>query len=86
MLGYNTIERFLNKIHETRNKTVEGKYISLWVREILVRQPDTETLKAVQTEIEKNGQIPLKVSVICDLIELHQKKAKKVLDKKIKIC
>ena len=82
MLGYNTIERFLNKIHEIRNRTVEGRYISLWVREILVRQPDTETLQAVQTEIENNKQIPLKVSVICDLIEAKQKKKKKYLTKK----
>lgn len=82
MLGYNTIERFLNKIHEIRNRTVEGRYISLWVREILVRQPDTETLQAVQTEIENNKQIPLKVSVICDLIEMYQKKKKKYLTKK----
>ena len=79
MLGYNTIERFLNKIHEIRNRTVEGRYISLWVREILVRQPDTETLQAVQTEIENNKQIPLKVSVVCDLIEAKQKKKKKYL-------
>lgn len=76
MLGYNTIERFLNKIYETRNQTVEGKYISLWVREILVRQPDTQILKQVQTEIENNKQIPLKVSVVCDLIEAKQKKKK----------
>lgn len=79
MLGYNTIERFLNKIYETRNQTVEGKYISLWVREILIRQPDTQTLKQVQTEIENNKQIPLKVSVVCDLIEAKQKKKKKYL-------
>lgn len=79
MLGYNTIERFLNKIYETRNQTIEGKYISLWVREILIRQPDTQTLKQVQTEIENNKQIPLKVSVVCDLIEAKQKKKKKYL-------
>ena len=79
MLGYNTIERFLNKIYETRNQTVDGKYISLWVREILIRQPDTQTLKQVQTEIENNKQISLKVSVVCDLIEAKQKKKKKYL-------
>lgn len=79
MLGYNTIERFLNKIYETRNQTIDGKYISLWVREILIRQPDTQTLKQVQTEIENNKQIPLKVSVVCDLIEAKQKKKKKYL-------
>lgn len=85
MLGYNTIERFLNKIYETRNQTIDGKYISLWVREILIRQPDTQTLEQVQTEIENNKQIPLKVSVVCDLIESKQKKRKKVLDKFVKI-
>lgn len=80
MLGYyNTIERFLNKIYETRNQTIEGKYISLWVREILIRQPDTQTLEQVQTEIENNKQIPLKVSVVCDLIEAKQKNKKKYL-------
>ena len=79
MLGYNTIERFLNKIYETRNQTIEGKYISLWVREILIRQPDTQTLKQVQTEIENNKHIPLKVSVVCDLIEAKQKNKKKYL-------
>lgn len=79
MLGYNTIERFLNKIYETRNQTIDGKYISLWVREILIRQPDTQTLKQVQTEIENNKQIPLKVSVVCDLIEAKQKNKKKYL-------
>ena len=82
MLGYNTIERFLNKIYETRNQTVNGKYISLWVREILIRQPDTQTLEQVQAEIENNKQIPLKVSVVCDLIEAKQKKKKKYLTKK----
>lgn len=76
MLGYNTIERFLNKIYETRNQTIDGKYISLWVREILIRQPDTQTLEQVQTEIENNKQIPLKVSVVCDLIEAKQKNKK----------
>ena len=79
MLGYNTIERFLNKIYETRNQTVNGKYISLWVREILIRQPDTQTLEQVQAKIENNKQIPLKVSVVCDLIEAKQKKKKKYL-------
>lgn len=79
MLGYNTIERFLNKIHEIRNQTVDGKYISLWVREILIRQPDTQTLEQVQAEMETNKQIPLKVSVVCDLIEAKQKKKKKYL-------
>ena len=76
MLVYNTIEKFLNRIYETRNQTVDGKYISLWVREILIRQPDTQTLEQVQTEIENNKQIPLKVSVVCDLIEAKQKKKK----------
>lgn len=69
MLGYNTIEKFLNKIHESQNKAVDPKYISIWVREILITNPDQVELDEAEHQICKDKKFVIRVSTVQQLIE-----------------
>lgn len=84
LLGYNTIENFLTNIFGSRAKEVNPKYISLWVREILIRQPDTEILEKVQERIVGDDEIPLTVATVCKIIEqeIHNKTMKAISQNK----
>ena len=69
MLGYNTIERFLNKIHQSQDKTVDPKYISIWVREILAVNPDQVELDEAEIQICKDKKFVIRVQTVQQLLE-----------------
>ena len=82
MLGYNTIEKFLNRIYESQNKTINPQFISIWVREILITNPDQTELDEAQAQICQDKNFMLRISVVQQLLEKIKKNRRNKIFKK----
>lgn len=82
MLGYNTIEKFLNRIYESQNKTINPQFISIWVREILITNPDQTELDEAQAQICQDKKFMLRISVVQQLLEKIKKNRRNKIFKK----